>query len=161
MSRSAIFGDIIPPFGGGENDEVRKGCVVIMSLISHAWTLSGTAALERGVGGLKWSIKKHEPREPLFFGEAPTARVRSRMRCAHRVDHDAGIVDGQRAVALPNWIICILPTCLAISSGQIQNRASFFGPGIAGVPTESCSKSGFEFGARREGGIYERWDQEH
>src|SRR4249920_2922963 len=38
-------------------------------------------------------------------------------------------------------------------TGQIQNPQVFFGAGIAEVPTENCSNSGVEFGARVRGGI--------
>jgi hypothetical protein len=39
------------------------------------------------------------------------------------------------------------------TTGPIQNREDFFGPGIAEVPTLFCVKTGLEFGAQSGAGI--------
>jgi len=61
------------------------------------------------------------------------------------------------AAPLVNWRL-LHPTrarCLK-TTGQIQNPQDFFEAGIAGVPTENCSNSGLEFGARVWGGNLRR-----
>jgi hypothetical protein len=40
------------------------------------------------------------------------------------------------------------------TTGHIQNREDFFGPGIAEVPTNFWAKWGFEFGAQVEGSCF-------
>jgi hypothetical protein len=44
------------------------------------------------------------------------------------------------------------------TTGQIQNRGDFFGPGIAEVPPKNCLDSGLEFGSRVGGGNWRAWE---
>jgi hypothetical protein len=51
---------------------------------------------------------------------------------------------------LCHWFNPTRVRCLK-TTGQIQNPQDFFEAGIAEVPPENCSNSGFEFGARVRG----------